>query len=1106
MKRFTRDVIMTVPDTAVRVRCQGRKAMSTATAVPDPTADRDDLRRPLTRPDLTPERLAAPPAGDRPGIRWWWQSPVAPAELVEELRAIAEAGFGEVEIAFSPGFWADDAQRTALRAVLAEAQHLGVTVAMTLGAAWPLQTPNTTRGTEYASQELQYGVTWLDGEGDTAATGTSADASQPGTRTVPVPRPFDDPDGERPSTLLAVVAARVVERGTEPRVVPSGNPWGKPTKIVPPERSTLVDEDTFTVLDVAGEGADAVVHWEDREGSWALTAFWTRDSEQGVTSFLDADAARAALAYLDEHQIGQARGALDAEGSTATELFEDSLELNADCLFWSPTMLERFIEHNGYDPTPYLPLMIAHGQCRYWVPEEPPRPDFAPVTADGAPSDLGLRVRADLDRLVTDLYVSDHLRLIQDWAVGHGMRHKAQAAYGQNLEPVRSFRELVRCGGRAEVESLNSGDRVPIRMSHPNWRFALDWQRSAVGGAHQGGAVRVSTELGAQMDKCYDFSLADYRQMLDKEWAVGVTRPYVHGFATQAPDAPWPTHGRFGTVVSESWNHRHFPQWTAWKALTDYWARGTAVLETGTPRSDVAVYRDGFLTTAARGNEEADAEAPDRLIDAEPLERHGYSVQVVDPVGLAEAGVIGQEAGLWADGAAGGGAGAVPGAGAQADGAAGAGRTVLFPDGPAYRALVIGEQRVTVGAARAVEAAARAGLAVVVVGEAPQGDTGWGGADHDAEVRAAFAAALACPTVAQVAQWADVPGALARLGVRPRIAWDGPVLLTQVRDAQEGRYVLVYNPAAEPVSLPLDIEGMGSVEVLDLDTGRALPVQVEAGRQEGCRGCTRVRVALADRGLAVLLLRPEGGTGVPDEAAPGDTAPALVPAADPSQAAVPVSGSDDGAGSRPQADAPRTVRVAGAVVGPDSGAWNVAEVGTSPAGAELYLTWGDLVVTTEEPDGARELVLPAEGPADWRAVVGLEQVSGTGVYTAAVVRSGAVDAGGEVARSGGSGAVPTPAQLDGLELCLGPVGGVAVVRVGGRELATVLRDDVVVPVGEALAQEVVAGREALLEIEVSTTLRNATLAADVYMKGPWAVEHPSVPHGLLGPVRLFTRC
>ena len=33
------------------------------------------------------------------------------------------------------------------------------------------------------------------------------------------------------------------------------------------------------------------------------------------------------------------------------------------------------------------------------------------------------------------------------------------------------------------------------------------------------------------------------------------------------------------------------------------------MLETGVPRCDVAVHRDGFLTTAARGDAEADAGA-----------------------------------------------------------------------------------------------------------------------------------------------------------------------------------------------------------------------------------------------------------------------------------------------------------------------------------------------------------------------------------------------------------------------------------------------------------------------------------------------------------------
>ena len=70
------------------------------------------------RPTLDEGRFATPHVVDRPGMRWWWQSPVPPAELVRELRAIHDAGFGEVEIAFSPGFWADEPQREALAAVI----------------------------------------------------------------------------------------------------------------------------------------------------------------------------------------------------------------------------------------------------------------------------------------------------------------------------------------------------------------------------------------------------------------------------------------------------------------------------------------------------------------------------------------------------------------------------------------------------------------------------------------------------------------------------------------------------------------------------------------------------------------------------------------------------------------------------------------------------------------------------------------------------------------------------------------------------------------------------------------------------------------------------
>jgi hypothetical protein len=734
---------------------------------------------------LDPKRFANPEASDRPGVRWWWQSEVSIEELTRQLHAIAEAGFREVEIAFSRGFWGDEKQRDALGAILGEAERLDVGVAMTLGASWPLKTPNTTTGTGFSTRELQYGSVML-------RSGSSGH--------VRLPAAFDDLDGARPSTLVRVTAARVVQQNEPPTIVPLDDPYAPPRGVItPPDASTVLEAESLIDLTpqlVAHPTQSSGIHWEPHEGDWILFAFWIRDCEQGVTSFLDGHAAQAAAEYLDEHQIGADNiGLLRRAG---TELFEDSLELNADSVFWTSEMLERFTERHGYDVTPYLPLLFAHGMCRFWVPNEEPVPDFELDTGVGA------RVRRDYYRLLTDLYISDHLLPLQEWSAGHGLRHKSQVAYGQNLEAIRSNRDFVRAGGRAEGESLNSGDRAPIDRSNATWRFALDWQRSVVGGAHQGGAVRISTELGAQFQAAYAFTLGDLQQMLAKEWAAGITKPFLHGVATQEPGAAWPTQTRFQHIVSDSWNDTHFPEWVNWPPLTDYWARGTVVLETGAPRTDIAIYRDGFLTTAARGVRDVslDATAPARLADTESLETAGFTMQFVDPIGLAEAGTVGDDG-------------------------------TLFPEGPAYRGLIVDERMLPPEAAEAIAEAAERGVRVVIVGQPPTVDSGFArGSAGDERVRVAIARALTMPSTVHVEAMADAADAFARLGLVPRVTVDGAALLSQWREAGSSRYALVYNTLPQSVGARLTFEGVGRVRELDLSSGRILatPHAAQGGR------------------------------------------------------------------------------------------------------------------------------------------------------------------------------------------------------------------------------------------------------------------------------------
>jgi len=715
---------------------------------------------------ITPAEFESPDVDYRPATRWWWQAPLGLAESVREIRAIAAAGYGEVEIAFSAGAWADQAQRDNLKAVLEAADELGVEVSMTMGAAWPVQTPNTSVGTQYVQKELQYGYAEV-------AAGQRFDGA--------VPQAFDQPTlAKTNSRLVGVSVARVTDRGPAVGILPEPRPrFGTP--YVVPSRSTVLDQ--ASMKDVSDQVVDGRLTWTaPSDGTWMVFSYWERDAAKAVTSAFNPAAAEAATKDLDELQIGADNVApLTKVGDT---MFEDSLELNADSLFWSQDFLTEFQAEFGYSMLPYLPLMFQHGMSRYWVPTVRPTPDFA--LADGT----NAKVLEDYYTFINSRYI-ERSKVFQGWAEKYDMVYKTQPAFGQDLEPIRAARELARAGADIEGESFNSGDRWPIDSGSWGWKEALDWQRVLTSGVHQAGETRVTTELGANRDITYELNLREYKEMMDKEWAAGFSKPVLHGFAYQSIGSTWPGKQRFGDNTSESWNDS-FPQWADMKTLTDYWSRGTQVLETGTPRTDVAIYRDDFLTTAARLATD-DGTQPAELFNTKALERTGWSVQFVDPVGLGEAGVVG--------------------------------KGELFPDGPGYRALVVDQRAVSAASAEAMAAAAAAGVKVVFVGSLPERDTTFSsGAAGDAAVRAAVARTLTSPNATRVETQGDVAQALSTLGAQPRTTWDTRErVLTQVREVAGTTYVMLYNTSRDDVDFTPAFEADGGVSRMDLATGTITP-------------------------------------------------------------------------------------------------------------------------------------------------------------------------------------------------------------------------------------------------------------------------------------------
>src|SRR3954468_11765603 len=275
--------------------------------------------------------FASPPTSVKPKMRWWWgdQAPLVPKEFADEVNGFAAAGFGGAAAGFGGALggggdaWANPEQRTALTTALQAASADGIRLDMTIGAAWPITTPNTKPGSGLSEQELMYG---------------RADLTGPSTYVGPPPNALDDPSGQQKGgKLVAVTAAQVTDEGDP--VVQAGTP---------PHKTTMLDPKSLQVLKVDDGG---MVHFDVPSGHWIVFGFWQRDSGEGVMDHLSSESLNAVTKYIDDNQIGAEAGALLPEAGG--QFFEDSLEIDAAELFWTQRMAQEFRARRGYDLTKY---------------------------------------------------------------------------------------------------------------------------------------------------------------------------------------------------------------------------------------------------------------------------------------------------------------------------------------------------------------------------------------------------------------------------------------------------------------------------------------------------------------------------------------------------------------------------------------------------------------------------------------------------------------------------------------------------------------------------------------------------------------------------------
>ncbi|MEU6844635.1 glycosyl hydrolase [Streptomyces sp. NPDC046716] len=493
----------------------------------------------------------SPAPAVRPKFRWWWPDAlVDTAEIAREIRQIAAAGFGGVEIAAVTHSmdrqldtvrygWGTPAWRAAVEAALREAAKRDVVVDLTIGPAWPAAVPSITPDSAAASKELAHGVAEL-------ASGATYEGAVPAAVTAAE-------DGVKDERLLLVQAARVAS-GSAPTAVP-----------------VVLDQSTVTDLGDRVTGGRLSWTAPDDGGTWLIVAYWERGSGQRpegrdhttplayvVDHFSDAGT-RAVTDFWEQHILTPSiRRLLKETGGT---LFEDSIEIETDATLWTPALPAEFERRMGYSLLPYLAAFVEKKE-KY-------------VFSFG--SALDKPVRRDVMEVVTELYVAHHLRPLQTWAHTLGLKLRIQP-YGLETDAIY----------KSALLDVTEGESLGFKN--------LDDFRCLAGGRDFGGRPLVSNEAGGTAGGAYATTWSDTLKKLVTQYAAGVNQAVFHGFAyAEAPGAAWPGFAAFSPYkgaagYGEAWGPRQ-PLWRHTPQVAGFLSRVQEVLQTGVNKVDIGVLR-----------------------------------------------------------------------------------------------------------------------------------------------------------------------------------------------------------------------------------------------------------------------------------------------------------------------------------------------------------------------------------------------------------------------------------------------------------------------------------------------------------------------------------
>ncbi|MFT4081051.1 MAG: glycosyl hydrolase [Nocardioides sp.] len=940
-------------------------------------------------------QFADPPARVRAGFRWWWpHGLVDPAEIAREVDAVADAGFGlleisdvhhSVETALDPvgHGWGTAAWRAGVEAALTRAKARDLRVDMTIGPAWPAAVPTITPDSVAAAHELAHGEA-------SVPSGTTFDG--------PLPDPVvAAADGVSARKLIAVQVAKVLERPAKPPV----------------------QLDPTSVTDVTDQVSDGTLTWTapDDGGEWIVLSYWERGTAQQpesgphtsplayVVDHFSAAGAQAVFDYWDEAVLTPTITRLLRQ--VGGNVFCDSIELEYDATLWTPGFLDEFRHRYGYDLTPYLSAIVQVSEKYAYVLD---------ATLSG-------QVRFDVSEALGRLYVERHLTPVTRWARRLGMGLRLQA-YGITLDSVAA----------AAILDVPEGESLGFKN--------LDDYRILASGRDIAGRSVLSCEAacyaGGAYNTTWQKALVTVGSFMAGGVSQGVSQSVFHGYPYRdVPGAAWPGFAAFSPYhgapgYGEAWGPR-MPSWRHVAPIADHLGRTQLVLQSGVPQTDVTIFRQ-------RG-------AAGTGIGARYFTNDGI------PIGWTHAFLTDAVMDL------------VPPM---------VRRGRLYPDGPAYKALILAgdpfaseETAIPLASARRILAMAEHGLPIVVVGDWSQAH-GTGNADEaeNAAIRRIIAELLGRSKVAVVSDYTKIPDGLAALGIERTVTHDSSTLMHLHRVVE--RADLFYLANARHAENRTLVQVSQDV-TLTASNADALPYRLDTwtGAIEPIAQFTRdgarftVRVTLNPGESTVIALAAPGVlTGRRRPARSVTATEADLVRYDGTRLVV---RSLTGGTVTSTLDSGRTVSttVAAPPAAPQIGTWTLEVEDWRP---------GDEIWETAVSTSTRTL----DTLAAWTEIDGLEDVSGIGRYTTTLT-------------------LPADWTGAGAYLDLGTVFDTVKVTLNGTEVAPVSPLVSRIDLGRALRPG-----ENTLRIETSTTLWNRLRTTSPEVFGSSARQS----YGLLGPVKI----